>query len=66
MEQLDHFVENTFDGNVSDLPMPIKVIKQASKIIDEVKEASTDPTALIIEKNEIDEKMKFASFEFVI
>lgn len=66
MEKLDHFVEDNFDGNGSDLPVPIEVIEQAKKIIDEVKESSTDLTTLIIEKNETDEKIKFASSEFVI
>ena len=66
MEKLELFVEDNFDGNGSDLPVPIEVIAQATKIIDEVKESSTDLPTLIIEKNETDEKIKFASSEFVI
>lgn len=66
IEKLDEFVENPFDGNFSDLPIPQEVIVQASKLVDEIKEASANPTALILEKNETDQKIKSAISMFVI
>lgn len=66
MEKLDHFVDNLFDGNVVDLPILQEVIDQASKLADQLHEASVELNSLIADKSETNERMKSATSKFVI
>ena len=63
MEKLDRFVENPFDGEVTDLPIPSEVIEQASILVNDLREAVVEINALTAE---LDGQMKATASKFVI
>ena len=66
MEQLDWFVEDPFDGNVADFPIPSEVINHASTLVDELRDMAVEINDLTADRNEIDAQMKSATSRFVI
>ena len=66
MEQLDKFVNDPFDGQVASLPIPPKVISQASDVVRDMREDSVEINTLTAELNDLDGRMKTTSSKFVI
>ena len=66
MEQLDRFVEDLFDGEVASLPIPSKVITQASDLVQDMRNDSVEINDLIGQLKELDNQMKDTKSKFVI
>lgn len=54
MEHLDKFVENLFGGEVGSLPIPPKVVTQASALVQEMREDYVEINNLTAQLNELD------------
>jgi hypothetical protein len=66
MEQLDRFVENLFDGEVASLPIPPKVITQATDLVNDMRNDPVEINDLTAQLKELDNSMKDTKSKFVI